>query len=232
VLAIKSDAEMAGRRLLLFDVAIKGVLLGLLATALLLPQLPEIADQRMAWRALSYPLIIVVVPVAFVITKRVRSLTYPFDLDILLALPLVLDAAAPTFYDTVSWWDKFMHVVSWAVIGTASVRMLTRLPLARVAVASLAVAIGVATAALWELAEYLIWVRHSPQLLATAVADTRNDLICGVSATIVAVMVTVAIGTRSGATSHDGAFGFSQALARSRSGGQRRQQRVTHDATI
>jgi hypothetical protein len=186
----------ARRPLLLLDFAMKAATVCALVTALVWPNLPQWNGQDMVWRALTYPSSLIVVLACWSIFGRARQEAYPYGLDTLLPLPLLVDAAAPRLYHSVAWWDKFMHVVSWSVLGAATVLFLSWFRLDRVVIAGLAVGIGWLAALLWELGEYLVWVRHSPELLMTAYSDTIGDLICGLSATVIAVALTLLLATR------------------------------------
>ena len=89
-----------------------------------------------------------------------------------------------------------MHVVSWGVLGAAAVLLLSWFRLDRALVAGLAVGIGVLIAVVWELWEYLVWVRHSPDLVKMEYADTLGDLTCDLAASVLAVALTLVLATR------------------------------------
>jgi hypothetical protein len=184
--------RVAAQPLLLCDLAMKTALAVLLIVALLWPHLPQFeGDGHAFWRAVTYPIILLLVPVGWGIFGHTRADEYPYGLDLLLPLPLVIDTAAPSLYHRIDWWDKFMHVVSWSVLVGASVLVLSWLRLDRALVASLAVGIGMVTAAVWELWEYFVWVRNSPELIKSEYSDTVGDLTCDLVASVLAVAVTL-----------------------------------------
>jgi hypothetical protein len=147
--------------------------------------------KAMAARALTYPLAALVVPAIYLL--RGRRGAYPHLLDLLLVLPFLIDTAgnAANLYDTIWWWDDVNHVVNWAILVAAPGVALRRTSLPRPAVAGLVVGFGAVTAILWEIGEYLTFVRHSPEL-ATAYTDTLGDLAGGLTGSlIVALLLTL-----------------------------------------
>jgi hypothetical protein len=57
---------------------------------------------------------------------------------------------------------------------------------------ALAVGFGAVTAVLWEFAEYVTFIRKSPEL-DTAYTDTLGDLALGLSGSVLAALVTARI---------------------------------------
>jgi hypothetical protein len=76
-------------------------------------------------------------------------------------------------------------------VHTAAIAVLLRLgPWGRWTRVGLAIAWAATTAILWEIAEYVLFVRNSPEL-ATAYSDTIGDLALGLlGGTIAAVLVS------------------------------------------
>ena len=62
--------------------------------------------------------------------------------------------------------------------GRGRGRLLIRLPIGRLNAALLAIGFGGVTAVLWEFAEYVTFIRNSPEL-ETAYTDTLGDLLLG-----------------------------------------------------
>jgi hypothetical protein len=183
--------------LLLSDLALKAALIALLLVPLVWPDLPQFdGDSHSAWRALTYPICLVVVPAGWSAFRRRTSGTYPYELDLLLPVPLLLDAAAPTLYHRVDWWDKLMHVVAWSTLSAACVLLLSRRRVRYTTAAALAAGFGLLTAVLWELWEYAVWVRNSPELMQTEFSDTSADLLCDVAAIALGLVVTLLLTTR------------------------------------
>jgi hypothetical protein len=176
-----------------FDLAVKGALLGLLLLVVVWPGLPQFDGKPMVWRAMTYPLSVLVVPTGWWLAGRRRTGAYPYALDIMLPLPLVLDTAGPGLYNSIGWWDKFMHFVSWGVLTAASVLLLARFPIKRAVAGALAVGFAAVTAILWEFGEYLAWTRYSPYLLQGAYTDALGDLAFGLAGTILGADITSAL---------------------------------------
>ena len=180
------------------DVTVKVTLCGLLLFAVARPDLPQFEGKAMVGRALSYPLAALVAPVGWWFWGRPQAAPYPYAADILIVLPFLIDTGgnAADLYDSIDWWDDFNHFVNWAILVLAFGVMLVRLPVDRMTAAGLAVGFGGVTAILWELAEYVTFIRDSPEL-ETAYTDTLSDLALGLSGSILAAILTVTILWRS-----------------------------------
>lgn len=181
---------MAGRRgLLAIDIAVKLATVGLLAWAVLSPDLPQFQGKAFAGRAIAYPAALLALPILWWLLGR-RRLIYPIASDILLGLPFLIDVAGNglNLYDTIEWWDDLNHLVNWA-LHTAAVGLLLRhgtwTPPTRVI---FAFCWAVTTAVLWEFAEYVTFVPNSPES-ATAYADTLLDLALGMTGGLIAAVL-------------------------------------------
>ena len=176
------------------DVAVKVALVGLLLFGLL-SDLPQFQGKAWLGRALTFPIVTLIVPVAWaaVSRRRERPLPYPYLIDILVVLPFLIDTIgnAADFYDTISWWDDLNHFVNWALIVAAFCQLLLRLPVGRLAGVAIAIGFGAVTAIVWEIAEYLTFIHDSSEL-ATAYTDTLGDLALGLTGSIVAAVATYA----------------------------------------
>jgi hypothetical protein len=181
---------------LLIDLAVKGLLLGLLLLAVVQPDLPQFEGKAMLGRALTYPIAVVVVPVAWWLVRRRRGrpVAYPYALDVLVTLPFLIDTAgnALDLYDSISWWDDLNHFVNWGLLTAGFGQLLLRLRLTPALVFGLCVGFGAATAILWEIGEYFAFLRNSDEL-ETAYTDTLGDLALGLSGSVVAAVVTAAL---------------------------------------
>ena len=176
------------------DVAVKVALVGLLLFGLL-SDLPQFQGKAWLGRALTFPIVTLIVPVAWaaVSRRRERPLPYPYLIDILVVLPFLIDTIgnAADFYDTISWWDDLNHFVNWALIVAAFCQLLLRLPVGRLAGVAIAIGFGAVTAIVWEIAEYLTFIHDSSEL-ATAYTDTLGDLALGLTGSVVAAVATYA----------------------------------------
>jgi len=167
----------------------------LLVFAVARSDLPQFAGKAMVGRAIAYPVAALIVPVGWWVVRR-RGLggRYPYALDIMVVLPFLIDMVgnAANLYDTISWWDDANHLVNWAVLTAAFGQLLLRLPLNRLATASLAIGFGAVTAVLWEFLEYYTFIRNSPEV-KTAYTDTLGDLALGLTGSVVAALLTVTL---------------------------------------
>jgi hypothetical protein len=173
------------------DVALKSALIGLLVVAVALPDLPQFEGKAMAARAVVYPIAVLLVPVVWWLLARRRPTPYPYALDILWTLPFLIDTAgnAADLYDTIGWWDDLNHFVNWAILVSAFGQLLLRFRLNRLTTGALALGFGAVTAILWEFAEYVTFIRNSPEI-ETAYTDTLGDLALGLSGSVVAAVLT------------------------------------------
>ena len=180
---------MSARTALWVDAAVKLATVGLLAVAVIAPDLPQFQGKAFAGRAIAYPIALAAVPVAWWVFGRGR-VAYPILTDVLLGLPFLIDMAgnALNLYDTIEWWDDANHLANWA-LHTAAIAVVVRRRVPPLTVVAVGVAWASTTAILWELAEYVAFVPNSPEA-ATAYADTLGDLALGLlGGTIAALLI-------------------------------------------
>jgi hypothetical protein len=177
------------------DVALKAALVGLLVFALARPDLPQFHGKSMTGRAIGYPVAALIVPVAWWLLSRRRSLRFPVAVDMLFVAPFVIDMAgnATNLYDTISWWDDVNHLVNWAILVAAFGILLLTTTLDRWPLFGLAVGFGATTAIVWELLEYVTFIRHSSEL-KTAYHDTLGDLSLGLLGSVIAAAMVAWLG--------------------------------------
>jgi hypothetical protein len=139
-------------------------------------------------RALTYPMLALLVPALHLATRRGRP--YPWGADLLVTVPAFSDVLGNRFdlYDRVVWFDDAMHLVSTAALS-AAVLLLTGTDRAsfrhRV---QLAVAVGVTLSLAWELWEFYAFVTRSGEA-STAYADTLGDLVLGWAGAVLAAVL-------------------------------------------
>ena len=174
------------------NLAVKAALVALLLFASF-SSAERFEGKAMEGRALTYPIAALIVPLAWWVYKRRGGAgdRYPYALDILLVLPFVIDTLgnALDLYDTIDWWDDGNHLVNWAILTAAFGQFLLRLRLSPVNLAALAIGFGAYTAVLWELGEYVAFIRNSDEL-DTAYTDTLGDLLLGTTGSVVAALAT------------------------------------------
>ncbi|MGD9711198.1 MAG: hypothetical protein AB7V46_03920 [Thermomicrobiales bacterium] len=172
--------------------AIRIVLLLLIAYALSRPDLPQFQKKAMPVRSVLYPLATMIVPVAWCwYCRRRRPVAFPWGLDILVALPPLIDAAGNAFdlYDSVWWWDDFNHFLNPFLLSMALGQLLLYAPLGRFTTGALLIGFGAVVGILWELAEYWAFVRRSPEF-NTAYEDTIGDLTLDLLGCVTAALIT------------------------------------------
>ena len=102
------------RRLAAVNIAVKVLLVAFLGHGVLYPDLPQYQGKGMGWRLLLYPLTALLVPLVWRLRGR-RPQPFPHHIDLVVALPFLLDTARNTFdlCDSITSWDDFMHVLTW-----------------------------------------------------------------------------------------------------------------------
>jgi len=149
----------------------------------------QFEGKAFGWRLATYPISALIVPAIW--WARGRRPPYPWAADTLLVAPFLIDVAgnALDLYDTVWWWDDANHFVNWALLSASCGVALRRTTLARAPRFGLVVGFGATMAILWELAEYVSFIRHSPEL-TTAYTDTLGDMALGLLGSVVAAALT------------------------------------------
>jgi len=195
------------------DLAGKVLLLALLLSALISPDLAGVKEKAGTARLVVYPLGGLVIPLWWFAYGRRRasqdrldrsaaSATYPWLADFLVTLPWSLDLLGNRLglFDSVSWWDDMMHFLNWLLL-TAGVLLAwaPRDAVSRGLVVMVGLGFGATAAVGWELGEYVAFVRHSSEL-ATAYTDTLGDLALGSLGALLAGLIVGRIpGVRRGA---------------------------------
>jgi hypothetical protein len=193
----RSRSTRSASSALALDVGVKLALIGLLVFAVARPDLPQFHGKSMAGRAIAYPVAALVVPLAWWIVQRRKRVAYPFAVDVLVVLPFLIDMAgnAANLYDTISWWDDVNHLVNWAILVGGFSVLLLRTRLDPWPIFGLGVGFGAVTAIIWELLEYVTFIRNSPEL-KTAYHDTLGDLALGLTGSTIAAVVAASVARR------------------------------------
>ena len=171
------------------DLTAKVLLGALLLSALIWPDLSGIKGKASTARLIVYPAGAVVIPLWWFLYGRRRArrdsvgggASFPWTADLLITLPWLLDLLGNRLdlFDSVRWWDDLMHFVNWALLTAGSlVAWSPARAVSRGLAVMCALGFGGTAAVLWELGEYVAFVRHSPEL-ATAYTDTLGDLALG-----------------------------------------------------
>jgi hypothetical protein len=179
------------------NIAAKVALVLLLAHAAAFPDLSQYQGKGTGWRILLYPLSAVLVPLVWkLLGERRRAWRYPHLIDLCVIAPFLIDTAGNTanLYDSVVWWDDVMHFVTWVpwVVGFGlTLRYIGGL--ARWTVFGLTVGFGAVTHIVWELMEYVAFIRTNPDELENAYRDTMGDLTLSLAGSITGATLCVTV---------------------------------------
>lgn len=178
-----------GRRWLLPDITVKVALAALLVFSVTHSDWARFSDKAMVARAVSYPVLVAIVPLLWWLRRRRNASTqYPAAAAALFTLPFLVDIAgnALDLYDRVDHFDDACHFANWALMCTALGLLLIRLPgMAAWNIAALCIGFGASVAVLWEIGEYQTFILDTPEA-TTAYRDTIGDLALGMSGSVVA----------------------------------------------
>lgn len=184
----QTEVQPASTTVKVADIIVKVGLVALILIAVLYPDLGGVKGKAAGSRAFAYPLAMLLVPAIWWLWFRRKP--FPWLGDLLLCLPWFTDTLGNrlNLYDTLPWFDDWMHFMNWAFLtgGFLVITLSRSLPWWRAVERGLA--FGVPTAVLWELAEYMTFIRNSPEL-ETAYTDTLGDLTLGSIGTLLAAFL-------------------------------------------
>jgi hypothetical protein len=166
--------------------AAKAALLALLALAVAFPEWDRFADKAMGVRVAAYPAAVMAVTLVWALRGRGRP--FPWDVDLLVTAPFVVDVAgnAADLYDTVGWFDDACHFGNWALLSAAAGTALRRWANLRAwTLALTCTGLGAVAAILWEFFEYGVFILDTPETV-TIYRDTIGDLMLGLAGSAVA----------------------------------------------
>jgi hypothetical protein len=171
------------------DVGAKVLLLLALSRVALDPAWGNLEGKAPGTRALTYPLLAFLVPLAHLLRHSGRP--YPWLADLMITVPAFSDILGNRLdlFDQLLWFDDAMHFLNTGLLGGATVVLLgsAGAPLLHRVVVS--VAAGMTFSVAWEIWEYYAFVTRSAEI-GTAYADTVGDLALGwLGAVCVAVLV-------------------------------------------
>ena len=171
----------------------KVLLFALLLSALIWPDLSGIKGKASTARLVVYPIGAMVLPLWWWAYGRTRSKlhsTFPWHADLLMTLPWLIDLIGNrlNLFDTVDWWDDAMHFVLWGFLTAGVLLAFAPRGLSRGLTAFVALGFGATAAVVWELGEYVAFVRNSPEL-QTAYTDTLGDLALGTMGALLAGLI-------------------------------------------
>ena len=182
------------RKLAIANYFTKVALIGFLLHGVIFADLPQYQGKGMGWRLLLYPLTAVIVPIVWLLKGRLPR-PYPHHIDLVVALPFMLDTAGNAFnmFDSVTWWDDFMHVLNWIPWVMVAGFIARYRPLGRLNVALIAWGYGAITHILWEEAEFLAFVQGNANESTTAYRDTMGDLILSLTGGLIGSILVATV---------------------------------------
>lgn len=174
------------------DVVAKVLLLAAVARIAVDPGWGNLEGKAPGTRALTYPLLALLVPAGHWLLRRSRP--YPWTADLLVTIPGFSDLLGNRLdlYDRVIWFDDLMHLVGTGALAAAVVLLagVARAPVLRRL--EVAVAAGTTFALAWEVWEYFAFITRSSEV-GTAYPDTVGDLALGwVGSVLAALLVGLA----------------------------------------
>ncbi|MFI5711109.1 hypothetical protein [Kribbella sp. NPDC051620] len=171
----------------------KVALFALLLTAIIWPDLSGIKGKASGARLVVYPLGALVLPLWWFAYGRSKSKlhkAFPWHADLLITLPWLVDLLGNrlNLFDTINWWDDAMHFILWGLLTAGALTAFAPRELTRGLTTFVALGFGATAAVIWELGEYVAFVRHSPEL-QTAYTDTLGDLTLGTLGALLAGLI-------------------------------------------
>lgn len=172
-----SPVASGTQRLLWLVVAVFLATLAQLGIGTFAPDLPQFAGKGFGARLVAYPLLMLVVPVAWLLHSRRQGTVEraPFAAFALVMAPFLVDVTGNTLdlYDRVGWWDDVNHLVNWFLLN-AGLGLLLRRRATGYVLGLLVTGVGALLAIGWELGEWYTFIRHGTEL-TTAYEDTLGD---------------------------------------------------------
>jgi hypothetical protein len=184
-------------------VTLKALVIGLTALGAF-GGLERFEEKGFGWRLLWYPLAVLALPVLWRLLKARGP--YPYLADALITFPFFVDVMGNVLnlYDTIGWWDDVNHFANWLFLSLGLGVLLLRTSFEPIALAGFVLAFGTSLAILWELGEYLTFIRTNEDEFATAYTDTLGDLTFDLVGSLIAATVTYVLARRRGASQAHG----------------------------
>lgn len=170
------------------NVFAKAALVLLLVLALLYPDQGNLRDKAAGMRAVGYPLISFTVPLLWWTLWRDR-ISFPWLPDLLITITCFTDVLGNRMdlYDTVVWFDDWMHVMNTGLLAAAFVWLTLPRDVGFGRVLERSLAFGATAAIAWEVAEFFAFISGSTER-EFAYADTLGDLSLGTAGAVVAAV--------------------------------------------
>ena len=158
--------------------------------------LERFEDKGFGWRLLWYPIAVLALPVLWRLLKARGP--YPYAADALITLPFLVDIMGNVLnlYDTIDWWDDVNHFANWLFLALGFGVLLLRTAFEPIALFGFVLAFGASLAIVWELGEYLTFIRTNEEEFATAYTDTLGDLTFDLVGSLIAAGITFYVARR------------------------------------
>jgi hypothetical protein len=169
------------------DILAKTILLVLVILVMIEPAWGNLEGKAPVGRAIMYPLWAFVVPLVWAVRNRLRPAPFPWLPDLLLTLTCFTDVLGNRLdlYDSLFWFDDFMHFACTALVSAALVLLTERTSDRLLDTITRSVAFGLTASLVWELWEYVSFMTHSGEF-ASAYGDTLGDLSHGLLGAVLA----------------------------------------------
>ena len=176
----------------------KAVLVLLLALALLYPDQGHLRDKAAGMRAVGYPLVSFTVPFLWWTLWRGRA-PFPWVPDLLITITCFTDILGNRMdlYDTVVWFDDWMHFVNTGLLAAAVILLTLPRSSGLLRTVERGLAFGATSAIVWELAEFFAFISKTSER-RLAYGDTLGDLALGTAGALVAAMAVHRLRRRDG----------------------------------
>ena len=173
------------------NILMKLALLGLVLHAIFLNELTQYRQKAFGIRIVSYPIVASLSFIIYYLFLKRKKVAYPIIADLCLTLVVLADFAGNTLnlYDSISWWDDVMHFlisIPWVIVAGLILRKYIK---NKHVIFGLVVGYGSVTHVLWEVFEYLSFVRSNSVESITAYKDTIGDLAMSLGGSIVGAVI-------------------------------------------
>jgi hypothetical protein len=150
-------------------------------------------------RAIMYPLLAMAVPVLWATTRR--HCCFPWLADLLFTLACFADILGNRLdlYDSIVWFDDWMHIMNTGLVSAAFVILTVRESATIREIAEVAVSFGLSASLGWELFEYATFLTRSTEW-TSAYSDTIGDLTLGWLGAVLAALAVALAWRRRGAS--------------------------------
>ncbi len=176
----------------------KSVLVLLLVLALLYPDQGNLRDKAAGIRAVGYPVVSFTIPLLWWTMWRDRA-PFPWVPDLLITVTCFTDILGNRMdlYDTVVWFDDWMHFVNTGLLAAAIILLTLPRSSGLMRTVERGLAFGATSAIVWELAEYFAFISRTSER-RFAYADTLSDLALGTAGAAVAAIAIHHVRRRDG----------------------------------